>query len=118
MSQIKIIAEDSLTDLLDQIGKWNELGKEQVTISMADLNLFKECYLDEQQETVIDDTRLYIDYVETLATQLETTYANASKLVDDDTMESVMTDMFQAETDHIAEHLPKYEAILEKRSHF
>ena len=113
---VKVYAEDELQGLLNQIDKWNSLGKEEVTISMTDLNLFKECYLDEQAESVINDTRLYIDYVETLATRLETTYANASKLVDENTMEEVITEMYQSETDHIGANITRYEAHLEKRS--
>jgi len=96
---------------INKLDEANRLGHETVTLTIEEANALLE---EHKAEEIIDDTRLYIDYVETLAKQLETTFSVASKLVDEDTMEEVITDMFQAETDHINLNIDRYEKILNR----
>jgi len=44
---MKVHAENNLEDLYKQIDVWSELGVEEVTISLSDLRLLKECYIED-----------------------------------------------------------------------
>ena len=106
---MKVIAENHIDDLLVFIGNLN--SDEVIQINTTDLKLLKEAYEEETEESIINDSRLYNDYVETLANRLETTYNNASRLVSIDTMEEVVTKMYEAEVDHINLNIVHYEEL-------
>jgi len=47
-----VYASDSIYGLLDQIDLWSKQGLETVEISLTDLRLLKECYLEEMEELI------------------------------------------------------------------
>jgi len=61
---------------------------------------------------VIEDEALYNDYIETVAERLGTLPKVVARFIQIDDMEEVLNDMYQAETDHIASNLMRYQELL------
>jgi len=63
--------------------------------------------------TIIEDEALYYDYIDTVAERLGTTAKVVARFIHIDDMEDVLNDMYQAETDHIASNLMRYQEALD-----
>ncbi len=62
--------------------------------------------------TIINDEDLYNDYIETVAERLGTLPKVVARFIQIDDLEDVINDMYQAETDHIASNLMRYQEAL------
>jgi len=63
---------------------------------------------------MINDEKLYNDYIETVAERLGTLPKVVARFIQIEDMEEVLNDMYQAETDHIASNLMQYQELLDK----
>ena len=61
---------------------------------------------------MINDEKLYNDYIETVAERLGTLPKVVARFIQIEDMEEVLNDMYQAETDHIASNLMRYQELL------
>jgi len=63
---------------------------------------------------MINEEKLYNDYIETVAERLGTLPKVVARFIQIEDMEEVINDMTQAETDHIACNLMQYQELLDK----